>query len=99
MRKFLLLAAIILGGPAAAEPGGPVCHPSSPPSKPVNSEDFNPGFGATTGLNDDFHDDLEDPLDHPGAVLSAVARVLAQDDEQGGVHLLRDFVGLDCRNG
>lgn len=97
MRKALaIIVASLFTVPVGAQTVAPVCHPAAPPTKPVNSEDFNPGFGANTGLNDDFHDDIVDPLDRPGGLISDLARQLAQDGEPGGVHLLRDFVGADC---
>ena len=100
--RLLIASAAALGlvgatSPAIGQSG--VCTPSAPPAHPTNSEDFNPGFGKATGLNDDFHDDFEDPLDRPGAVISDISRDLAQDGEPGGVHVLQDFVGLDCPKG
>lgn len=95
MRSILLATAIIFAAPAAAQPQA-ICHPAAPPTRPVNSEDFNPGFGANTGLNDDFHDDISDPLDRPGTLISDLTREIAQNQDGGGVHLLQDFVGADC---
>jgi hypothetical protein len=95
-RTAILLTSVLLAAtPLAAAPAD-VCRPAGPPQKPVNSEDFNPGLGGAIGLNDDFHDDLEDPFDHPGAVISDLSRTFAQDDEPGGVHILKDVAGRDC---
>jgi hypothetical protein len=97
---FLSLASIGLlttaSAPLAAAPPEDVCSPAGPPERPVNSEDNNPGLGRELGLNDDFFDDIEEPFDDPGAVISEFSRTLAQDDEPGGVHVLKDFVGRDC---
>jgi hypothetical protein len=96
MRTAILVTASLTAMPAAAQNAPATCRVAAPPSQPVNSEDYNPGFGAAVGLNDDFHDDFIDPLDRPGAVIGDLSRQAAQDDDAGGVHLLRDFVGLHC---
>ena len=98
MRTMITLVALSISASAAAQgaPHAPnACSAFAKPIGPLNSEDYNRGFGRATGLNDDFHDDLSDPLDVPGAVISSLTREMAQDGEPG-VTLLKDVVGLNC---
>jgi len=96
MRKLLIFTFAITLATSSGAQAQPYCTPDGPPTKPVNSEDYNPGYGGSAGLNDDFHDDLSDPLDAPGTVISVYTRDAAQDEIHGGVHLLRDLIGNDC---
>ena len=98
MRILTTLVALAVSASAAAQNNTHApnaCSAFAKPTGPLNSEDYNRGFGGATGLNDDFHDDFADPLDVPGAVISILTREMAQDGEPG-VTLLKDFVGLNC---
>ena len=98
MRIMTTLIALAVSASAAAQdipPAPNACSAFAKPTGPLNSEEYNRGFGGATGLNDDFHDHLADPLDVPGAVISSITREMAQDGEPG-VTLLKDFVGLNC---
>ena len=100
MRTMIILVALSITASAGAQnlPHAPsVCSAVAKPTGPLNSEEYNRGFGGATGLNDDFHDDLSDPLDLPGAVISTLTHEQAQDG-QPGMTLLKDFVGLNCEH-
>ena len=96
MRVSLFLCALVVATPMPAHANAQSCAGAAPPTRPVNSEDFNPGLGGELGLNDDFHDDIVEPFDDPGFVISTLTRERAKDEERGGINLLRPIVGLDC---
>lgn len=98
MRIVITIIALAVSASAAAQvipTGSNACAVFAKPTGPLNSEDYNRGFGRATGLNDDFHDDFADPLDVPGAVINSLTLEQAQDG-QPGVTLLKDIVGLNC---
>ena len=96
MRVLISLCALVVAASLPTQANAQSCSGAAPPTRPVNSEDFNPGLGGELGLNDDFHDDIAEPFDEPGRVISTLTRELARDDERGGINLLRPIVGLDC---